>query len=155
MLESLVFMFLIFIGGISLLFSIIFILYALISNNKRRIKTSLYSLSIPIFCFGLIFFWYGIMVLSFNNSEMKDYSGTYINEISNLEIELKEDGTFIADSIPKLELTKTGTWKTGGVDGMFEFYDSHGNLIYYVNNGQNSNGVLTIVISSESFNKKN
>jgi len=147
-------MLLILLGGIFLLFSVIFILYALIRRNKKTIKNSFYSLSIPVFIFSLIFFWYGVMIPIFNNNEMKNYSGTYINENSNLKIILKEDGTFIADSIPRLELTKIGTWKTGGIDGMFEFYNTQGHLIYYVNNGQNTDGVLSITISTESFYKK-
>jgi len=132
MLESLIFIVLVFLGVGSLIFSIFFILFALIKNEKYLIKGSFYSLAIPLFCFGLIFFFYSVIKPMSNYSQMEVYSGNYISEDGNFNMVLNSDGTYVSDSIPKLRIYRKGIWKTGGVDGYFEFYDNNGKGLSHV-----------------------
>ena len=85
-------------------------------------------------CFGFIAFWYLIAVPSFNKSEMEEFSGTYKiqtigKENTNTELKLFEDGPYSFNgNRNSVGLAKSGTWKTGGIDGQFEFYNENGNL---------------------------
>jgi hypothetical protein len=78
---------------------------------------------VPILCF--IFFWYAIVVPSFNNNQMEDFaefmfphkSATeFLNENvitkTELKLTLYSDGTYKFDGI-KGRTRKKGTWKTG------------------------------------------
>jgi hypothetical protein len=40
---------------------------------------------VPILCFGLIFFWYAIVV-PFNNNQMEDFAGVYVPHKSATEL---------------------------------------------------------------------
>ncbi|WP_299060497.1 hypothetical protein [uncultured Polaribacter sp.] len=98
-------------------------------------------------CLGLITFWYLIAVPSFNKSEMEEFSGTYEiqtvekgKEKTNSELNLFEYGTYKFKGKENVGIAKSGTWKTGGIDGQFEFYDKNGNLIEYASQfGGNGN----------------
>lgn len=135
MLESLLFIFLIFVGGISLIVSLIFLLFGAIKKSSKLKKIALGIGIVPITCFGLIAFWYMIAIPSFNKSEMVEFSGIYEIQNSakginseNSKLELFADGTYKFNGNKKIELGQNGTWKTGGIDGHFEFYDESENL---------------------------
>ena len=83
MLESLLFILLIFIGGIFLLISLIVLLFGIFKKSQKLKKIAFGIGTVPIMCFGLIAFWYLIAVPSFNKSEMEEFSGTY--EIQTVE----------------------------------------------------------------------
>jgi energy-coupling factor transporter transmembrane protein EcfT len=140
MLESLLFIFLICFGGLFLLISLIVLLIGIAKVLKLK-KIALGIGVVPILCFGLIFFWYAIVVPSFNNNQMEDFAGVYVphksateflneNVITKTELKLTlySDGTYKFDGIKGIELEKKGTWKTGGIDGLFEFRDEYGRL---------------------------
>ncbi|WP_348702486.1 hypothetical protein [Tenacibaculum sp. 190524A02b] len=101
----------------------------------------------PIICFGLIVFWYLIAVPYFNKNEMERFSGTYEiqtiekgKEKTNSELNLFADGTYKFNGNENIGIAKSGIWKTGGIDGQFEFYDDNGNLIEYASQfGGNGN----------------
>jgi len=145
MLESLLFILLIFIGGIFLLISLIVLLFGLFKKSQKLKKIAFGVGTIPIMCFGLIAFWYLIAVPSFNKSEMEEFSGTYKiqtieKENTNTELKLFEDGTYSFNGKENVGLGKSGTWKTGGIDGQFEFYNENGNLIEFASQfGGNGN----------------
>ncbi|WP_047548462.1 hypothetical protein [Psychroserpens sp. Hel_I_66] len=141
MLESLLFIFLICVGGLFLLISLIILTIGLIKKSSKLKKVAFGIGVVPILCFGLIIFWYAIAVPSFNNNLMEDFAGVYIphksateflNENGVTENELKltlySDGTYKFDGIEGFGLEKIGTWKTGGIDGQFEFHDENGSL---------------------------
>lgn len=142
MLESLLFMTLIIIGGIALILALIIISYGFYIKEKSLRNIGFAIGLIPVFCFGLIVFWYGIAVSSFNNNQMNDYVGTYLltpsskdliskNSKSNepSELVLHSDGTYEFDIIEGINLDKNGTWETGGIDGHFMFYDKSEKLV--------------------------
>lgn len=145
MLESLLFILLISIGGIFLLISLIVLLFGLVKKSQKLKKIAFGVGTIPIMCFGLIAFWYLIAVPSFNKSEMEEFSGTYKiqtieKENTNTELKLFEDGTYSFNGKENVGLAKSGTWKTGGIDGQFEFYNENGNLIEFASQfGGNGN----------------
>jgi energy-coupling factor transporter transmembrane protein EcfT len=141
MLESLLFIFLICFGGLFLLISLIILLIGIAKKSSKLKKIALGIGVVPILCFGLIFFWYAIVVPSFNNNQMEDFAGVYVphksateflneNVITKTELKLTlySDGTYKFDGIKGIELEKKGTWKTGGIDGLFEFRDEYGRL---------------------------
>ena len=134
MLESLLFMFLIFIGGIFLIASLVILLFGIIKKSSKTRKFAFVVGIVPFICFGLIAFWYGIAIPSFNKNEMKEFSGTYkIEELEkdSCNLKLLENGTYEFFGKTTLRLRKNGTWKTGGIDGQFEFYDNNDNLIEF------------------------
>ena len=147
MLESLLFILLIFTGGIFLLISLIVLLFGIFKKSQKLNKIAFGIGTVPIMCFGLITFWYLIAVPSFNKSEMEEFSGTYKIQIiekgkekTNSELNLFSDGTYKFNGKENIRITKRGTWKTGGIDGQFEFYDENGNLIEYASQfGGNGN----------------
>ncbi|MBO0592986.1 hypothetical protein I2486_16405 [Cellulophaga sp. E16_2] len=137
--ESILFIFLIGFGGLFLTISLVILLIGLIKKSSKLKKIALGIGIIPILCFGLIGFWYAIAVPSFNNSQMEDFAGIYILHKSGtelltkngidrnqIELTLNSDGTYRFDGIEAIGLDKNGTWKTGGIDGMFEFDVQHG-----------------------------
>ena len=142
MLESLIFMSLSFIGIIGLIISVIIFLIGIFKNSKKLKRIGIAIGTIPLFCIGIIAFWYIIAIPSLNSKELKDFAGTYsphksaekllrksdLIEERNYLI-LKENGTYIFDSIPGINLRKSGKWETGGIDGQFIFYDNKGNQI--------------------------
>ena len=116
-----------------------------IVKKSPKIKKSGIGFGIASFlCFGLIFFWYRIATPSFNKGQMNRFSGTYVLHESakptlkqfgitefGQELTLNANGTFKVDSISGLGLEKSGKWKTGGIDGAFEFHDSNGILLEF------------------------
>ena len=141
MLESLIFIFLIFVGGIFLTISLIVLIIGLIKKSSKLKKIALGIGIVPVLCIGLIAFWYIIAIPSFDKNQMGDFAGTYVPNKSALELfienglQTKEpklillsDGTYKFDVIEGVGLEKSGTWKTGGIDGLFEFHDKDGNL---------------------------
>ena len=142
MLESLIFIILSFIGIVGLIISLIILLIGFLKRSKKLKRIGLGMGTIPIFCIGIIAFWYIIAIPSHNSNELNDFAGTYsphksaekllrkneLNEERNYLI-LKENGTYIFDSIPGIDLRKSGKWETGGIDGQFIFYDNNGNQI--------------------------
>ncbi|WP_047414098.1 hypothetical protein [Cellulophaga sp. Hel_I_12] len=169
MLESLLFMFLIFVGGLFLTISVISVIVGIIKKSEKQIKIAIGIGIIPVLCFGLIAFWYFIAVPSFNKSEMEDFSGTYApnkqamellneNGINSNEVELIliSNGTYEFDVIAGIGLKKNGTWKTGGIDGMFEFYDKEGALLQWVNpSGSGENSKLSFEYQMDQSDWKN
>lgn len=141
MLESLLFMFLIFVGSAFVFISFFTVIFGFFAKHKNALKIGKYLFLIPIFCFGLIYFWYNIAVPSFNKSQQKEFSGTYKldNSLSDIKLYLNADGTYYYDSIPNMRIPKKGLWKTGGIDGYFEFMNLKGNLESHVWPGEFKN----------------
>ena len=135
MIESLLFILLIFVGGIFFIISLILLLFGAIKKSSKLKKIALGIGIVPIMCFGLIAFWYMIAIPSVNKSEMEEFSGTYEIQTSengikkdNSKLKLFANGTYKFNGNINIELGKNGTWKTGGIDGHFEFYDESENL---------------------------
>ncbi|MDP2068767.1 MAG: hypothetical protein Q8K04_07350 [Lutibacter sp.] len=140
MLESLIFMILSFIGIIGLIISIIILIIGLIKKSRKLKMTGMIFLMIPIFCYGLIYFWYNKVIPNSNDKLSNEFVGKYSthkikskkflkrNGLFDKErfLILKADGTYEFDTIPGVNLWKTGKWKTGGIDGAFEFYNEKG-----------------------------
>ena len=137
MLESILFILLILIGGLFMIIALVTMLIGIIKKSSRLKKTALTITIIPVLCWGLIAFWYLVTLPSLNKSDMKDFAGTYTPNtsfnaskrgINKPKLILSEDGTYIFDGLEGIGLKKQGTWKTGGNDGLVEFYDKNGNL---------------------------
>jgi len=89
---------------------------------------------------------------------MGDFAGTYVPNKSAIELLtenglktnnpkliLLSDGTYKFDIIEGVGLEKSGTWKTGGIDGMFEFYGKDGNLSEWASpSGSGDESVLSL-----------
>jgi hypothetical protein len=144
MLESLIFMILSFIGIMGLIISVITLLVGIIKKSRKVIKVGIGIGIVPILCFGLIALWYMFAIPSFNKSELKDFSGTYFPHKSAEKVLkenglfenknrliLKSNGRYLFDSIPGIGLHKSGKWKTGGIDGLFIFYDNNDKQIEF------------------------
>lgn len=144
-------------GIFFVIISMVILIVGLIGMKKKTIKIGLWSLSLPAICFGIIFFFYGVLVPMSNKSQMKDYSGTYLSEDGKYTLTLKNDGTYISDSIPELRIHKNGIWKTGGIDGMLELYDNKGALKTHISHGVYPDGtlVLTFVFEEIKFLRNN
>jgi len=112
-----------------------------IKKSSALRKTALKISVIPILCWGLIAVWYLITLPSIYKSEMGNFAGTYTlnssdneslksnkSRINGSKLMLFDDGTYQFEGREKIGLKKQGTWKTGGTDGLFEFYDKNGNL---------------------------
>ena len=138
MLESLLFLILIIAGAFFALVSFVIIGLGLLSNSKTTYKVGLWTLSVPAICFGIIFVFYAVVVPWSNEKAMEEYSGTYI--LDNMEVHvtlvLGEDGTYACDKIQGFPFSKTGTWKTGGIDGLFELREANGDL-HFMQHGIN------------------
>ena len=139
MLESILFIFLIFVGVIFLAISLITILTGFVKKSRKIKNIGLGLGVIPIICFGLITAYYLIILPSAHENQMEDFAGTYVLhnsaeqvldlkqfENKNPELILLSNGTYKFDGIEGVGLEKNGTWKTGGIDGMFEFEVEHG-----------------------------
>lgn len=139
MLESLLFMFLIFLGGIFVIISLVVILIGLGKKSFKLKKIGLGIGIVPILCFGLIALYYLLILPSLHKNQMEDFAGTYVLHNSAEQIMAKKeldsqspklillsDGKYKFDGIEGVGLEKSGTWKTGGIDGMFEFDVKHG-----------------------------
>ena len=145
-----------------------------IKKSSALKKTALTIIIIPILCWGLIAFWYFVSVPSFSKSKMESFAGTYTinnsfkvnkNKINGPKLILSEDGTYLFDGFEGIGLKKEGTWKAGGNDGLFEFYDRNGNLsewaspyndddnyrlsFEYQTGKQNTEGIIFVKIKSE------
>ncbi len=72
---------------------------------------------------------------------MEDFAGIYVPHKSateflnengitknELKLTLYADGTYKFDGTKGIGLENKGTWKTGGIDGLFEFHDEDGKL---------------------------
>lgn len=134
MLESILFIFLIFVGGIFLLISLITILTGFVKKSRKIKNIGLGLGVIPIICFGLVAAYYLIILPTTHKNQMEDFAGIYVLhnsaeqvldlkpfENKNPELTLLSNGTYKFDGIEGVGLEKSGTWKTGGIDGMFEF----------------------------------
>ncbi|MBW3521367.1 hypothetical protein [Chryseobacterium sp. NKUCC03_KSP] len=137
MLEGLLFILLILISGSFVIIAFITMLIGFIKKSSSLKKTALTIAILPIICWLLIAFWYLVTLPSFNKSDMENFAGTYTpntsfkankSEISGPKLILSEDGTYLFDGLEGIGLKKQGTWKTGGNDGLVEFYDKNGNL---------------------------
>jgi len=145
MLESLIFMILSFIGITGLVISILILLVGLIKKSRKLKITGMIFLMLPIFSYGLITFWYKIVVPNSNDKLANEFVGIYSthnvkskkflkrNGLFDKErfLTLKDDGTYEFDSIPGVKLWKSGKWKSGGIDGAFEFYNDKGDNVDY------------------------
>lgn len=157
MIESLLFIFLIFFGGLFLIISLITLLIGFIKKSSK-LKKIAYGIGIvPILCFGIILYWYLIAIPSFNKNQMEDFVGVY--ELNNsakelltkngittnqVKLILYSNGTYKFNTIQGVELEKSGTWKTGGIDGMFEFHNNGGRLIDWgIPSSSNNNSTLS------------
>jgi len=131
-----------FIGIIGLIISVIIILIGLYKKSRKLKRIGIGIGTVPILCFGLIAFWYMIAIPSFDKNELKDFSGIYKphksaekllkeNGLFKNQLILKSNGTYLFDSIPGIGLHKSGKWKTGGIDGLFIFYDNNDTQIEF------------------------
>ena len=149
MLESLLFLILIVVGAFFALVSFVIIGLGLLSKSKTTYKVGLWTLSVPAICFGTIFIFYAVVVPWLNGIEMEKYSGTYIldNSQPKVILVLKDDGTYTCDKIPEAPFSRTGTWKTGGIDGLFELREASGNHHFLQNGIDPDNGDLIVSFS--------
>lgn len=138
MLESLLFLFFILVGGIFFIISLIFFLLGAVKKSSKLKKIASVIGFFPILCFVLFVSWYTIAIPSFNNTQMEKFSGTYEIETiakgiekTNTKLNLFTDGTYKFIGDKNVGIAKSGTWKTGGIDGRFEFYDENENLIEF------------------------
>lgn len=169
MIESLLFIILIFFGGLFLIISLITLLIGFVKKSSRLKKIACGIGIIPIVCFGIIMYWYLIAIPSFNKSQMDDFVGIYVpndsakelltkNGLATNEIKLilYSNGTYKFDTIQGIELEKSGTWKTGGIDGMFEFHNKDGRLVDWgIPSGNDHSSTLSFEYQIKKDNWKN
>ncbi len=64
---------------------------------------------------------------------MEDYAGVYTAKSNKgATIILFKNGTYNSCQTNKLNLDPSGTWETGGVDGMFKFYNQQQHLTWAI-----------------------
>lgn len=129
MLESLLFLTFI---GIGIFFVVVLMILWIISyviKSSALRKVAFYLGIIPAFCFGIIFLYYAVILPFQKKTQMEDYAGTYVTEqYSQTQIILHKKGTYRSYNSEQTGIDTSGTWKTGGIDGTFEFYDAKGSL---------------------------
>lgn len=145
MLESLLFILLILVSALFIIIALITMLIGFFKKSSALKKTALTIAIIPIICWVLIAFWYLVTLPSFNKNDMKNFAGTYTsnipkNKINSPKLILSEDGNYQFDGLEGIGLKKQGTWKTGGNDGLIEFYDKNGNLSEWASPYDNDDG---------------
>lgn len=100
-------------------------------NSKKWRNVGLAAGLLAFASFGLIIFYYSIVIPLSNQSQMKNYSGTYIVSSDSIpkknsnELNLFKNGSYsyYGDKkfIRKARIQEKGFWKTGGIDGVFDF----------------------------------
>ena len=160
MIESLLFLFFSIVGSILLITSLIFLVFGIINTSSKLKKIAIGTGIASSLCFGIIVFWYKIAIPSFNKTEFNNYAGVYqlqtierITENHNSKFELFANGTYNFTGDKSIGLSKKGTWKTGGIDGNFEFYDANENLIEYAT-PLDENGSKKIIFDLYNSNEK-
>ena len=170
MIESIIFMILSFIGIIGFIISIIVLLIGLIRKSRKLKMTGIVLLMIPVFCYGIIQFWYKVIIPNSNENISEDFVGVYSthkikstkflkrNGLYDKErfLKLKGNGTYEFDTIPGVGLWKKGRWESGGMDGVFNFYDENGNLIEWGSpSGSGNNCGISFEYNPTETNKEN
>lgn len=169
MIEGLLLIILIFFGGLFLIISLITLLIGFVKKSSKLKKFACGIGVVPILCFGILMYWYLIAIPSFNKSQMDDFVGIYVpndyaqelltqNGLATNEIKLIlfSNGTYKFDTIQGVELEKSGIWKTGGIDGMFEFHNNEGRLIDWgIPSGNDNNSTLSFEYQIDKDDWKN
>ena len=133
MFESLFFITFFFIGAFFMFVSLIIYVVGGISRSKKIIRIGHWSSILPLFFFGTIFFYYGVIVPYGNKVQKNRYAKTYIYRQKGMknELQLKTDGTFTCRCSSRVDIPYKGTWESGGIDGVLMFYDEDGVLVQY------------------------
>lgn len=113
-------------GVLSLIFALVIITIGSIKESKGLMKSGKLLMILPISCIVGLFFYYFVLIPWSNHRSMKSYSGTYyLDNYEDVHLVLKDDGTYLSDSLPNLNFSQTGTWKTGEIDGYFSITESN------------------------------
>jgi hypothetical protein len=106
---------------------LVFIGFIIKSSIIKRI--ALFLSLIPAVSFGITVLFYTVFILYQNSSQMDDFAGVYVAKSNkNSKIVLFKNGTYNSFQTKELNLDLSGTWETGGVDGMFKFYNQQQNI---------------------------
>lgn len=71
------------------------------------------------------------IILIFVGGTYESYKSENELEFNKPKLILLEDGTYKFEGMKGFRLEKNGTWKTGGIDGHFEFYNNNESLIEF------------------------
>ncbi|MCP4135076.1 MAG: hypothetical protein GY754_29140 [bacterium] len=155
MIAGIFFILLIFIGLFALIASIILLIIGLARKSKRLKTVGLSLLTIPLFCWGLFYLYYGVIIPEHDRQQEIEYSGTYITDQSGsynknkrpfrgkkYRLILNEDKTFELDKTPYIDFHGKGTWEAG--DEYFHFINNNGEIIERVSPFE-SNGKKKII----------
>ena len=151
MLESILLIIFFIIGGLAALLALFFFIVAIVRHSKSMFKIGLAITIVPLFLFGVIFWYYDIHIPILNWQIEKSYAGKYVmipegdpyhpSYIygSNPRLILNRDGSFHLDSNHFSRFSGRGTWRSGATDdGQFEFRDNRNAIVFRANPSNNN-----------------
>jgi hypothetical protein len=143
MFEGIILIIFFIIGGLTALLALFFFVIAIIRQSIRIFKIGLTIAVVPLFLYGLTYWFYDIHIAKLNKQEEKEYIGTYVmvsptaNDLSAAygqqpKLVLNADNTFQLDKNDFTAFNGKGTWKAGVTDdGQFEFKDAGNSIVFW------------------------
>ena len=130
MLANPIFLILIIAGAFFALVAFVMIALGVLTKNKATYKVGLWSLSLPVIFFGMIFIYYAVVAPWSHRKRIESYSKVYFYRQSDLnnELSLKSTGEFSCKCSTKIDIPYKGTWAPVGKDEVINFYDENGTL---------------------------
>ena len=136
MIESLLLIIFFIVGGLAVLLAIFFFVIVVIRKSKSMLYLGLGLSIIPLFLYGLTFWFYDIHLPKQYKQEEINYLGTYelqnFQPNKNFRLTLYSNNIFEIDNIKDLNFSGKGIWKAGQTDdGQLTFYDNDKSIVFW------------------------
>ena len=140
MFEGIILIIFFIIGGLTALLALFFFVIALVRQSKTMFKIGLAVCIVPLFLYGLTYWFYDIHIPTLNKQTEEKYAGTYIMTHSDddtttyldVRLTLNSDNTSQIDKNNFTDFTGDGKWKSGATDdGQFEFKDNSNSIKFW------------------------
>ena len=136
MIESFLLLIFFIIGGIASLFAVFFFVIALIRRSKTMFYLGLGISVVPLFLYGLTFWYYNIHMSGQYQQEQTNYLGTYVlqspHSNEELTLILYSNNAFEIDRIKGFTFSGKGFWKAGQTEeGQLTFYNSQNSIVFW------------------------
>jgi energy-coupling factor transporter transmembrane protein EcfT len=137
----------VFIGILLLMTAFLILIIGLVTKKRDIKKLGLVFLTLPLVFAIILILFYGVAVPWSNQKMMEKYSDQYLLESASEKVilTLKNDGTYNFNTGSELALSSKGTWKTGGIDGLFEIIEDDGTH-HWMQHGTRSNAKKVVIL---------
>lgn len=143
MFEGLILIIFFIIGGLTALLAIFFFVIALVRRSKTMLYFGLGISIVPLFLYGLSFWFYDIHIPALNQKEEMQYVGTYLSDTGKeitenglpdkeaFKLQLYSNNTFQLERNEYLNFSGKGTWEADKTDdGKFTF-KNNGSIVFW------------------------